>query len=1290
MIQRKSGVVVNLPQGVTLAPATYTWARHRTYAPGEVAETELPDIPLPLALGAGGLDLVDTLPIVTAPAGGRSVRSARAATIDVAVPVEDSEGAVILIEQDGYYTWQYPAEMASSPAQDAGRRSPRPARREVQFSIALPQDVTNAEAGRRRGLVGNLVMGRFRAFIFRFISEMAMDVAMAALERNIRTGLVEMTEHSPETWAFKENLRDFHLPTGRPSRILLFVHGTFSSTVGSYGALAASSWGRALLAAAREQYDAVIGYDHATLSLWPHDNAADLWQRLKSPGGTPQPQIDVVTYSRGGLVFRSWCEDLLAKVPVIDRPSIGRAIFVGVPHAGTHLADPGNWQRFADLYTNLVAGAARVLQLTGETIATTIVQEAMTGLAALVKYATAHALAETAVPGLAAMQPGCSFLTQLNAAFDAAAPGRPAYYAILSEFKERLLGGNHEPAELSKRLLLTLADATADQLFGCGNDLVVDTTSMCAIGTDGTMALADRFDMGTTPYVYHTIYFTRPEVTAQLGTWLELEGDFGASPALAEARYGSRRRWPGATAGTRLAVLPPGAMVADLAAALAAEPLDYVVVERTHNGEILRYALGRDEAVAIIGGMGTERLETVLHLHETDASPVTTPWTVDTGRPTADGRLSAARTVVMEGDAVVGVRPAADETMSSLFLWRQVADAEPVLPPAAGLSPAAGQTQQQQQERPGAIWEDKTASSGERRPIPVTTVERRLASLSTVPSNSQQDFTFLDYVRMKAPSSEPDILAYVEMEGTGVKWSAITPEVAPATATAAATPPAVKLHAGAECAGTMVVDTEQTVAVTLSREQIAQVVGMVSAATGFDADPSVPIAVEIWPRQGFKPIERAARHREVPVPSAGVSARLEFRLTPGQIGEGEIWVLLTQNGDRLGDMELHVSIVASAAEPPRPVQATLQVSTAGVGPQAQQLQVFERIEPNGDVIYHYVLNLPGLILNEFTSGPIKNRDAYIDGLYRDIESRWIRSQGDSDQFQQDLENFGADLFDQLFPKNMQQSLWQHRLDIKDIWVVAQEPFIPWEMILLKEPGGVITPESFFLAQRGLTRWLLGRPSTDRLPLRQGHVRVVCPQYMAQANQLPWAQREAVLLQERHGAVSVPATIRDVQDLLGQEDGFDILHIASHGTATSGDIRSAQVLLRETSGPNGSLSTEPLLPTTVKNRARLDMPLGRRPLAFVNACQLGRSGFQLTGMGGFAQAFLGRGAGAFIGTLWSVDDAAAFLFTEIFYQELFDGSTLAEATIKAREAARARGDASWLAYTVYGDPRARKA
>jgi len=94
------------------------------------------------------------------------------------------------------------------------------------------------------------------------------------------------------------------------------------------------------------------------------------------------------------------------------------------------------------------------------------------------------------------------------------------------------------------------------------------------------------------------------------------------------------------------------------------------------------------------------------------------------------------------------------------------------------------------------------------------------------------------------------------------------------------------------------------------------------------------------------------------------------------------------------------------------------------------------------------------------------------------------------------------------------------------------------------------------------------------------------------------------------------------------------------------------------------------------------------MVVVNARQSSRQSWQLTAVGGFAQAFLQAGAGIFVGTLWSVVDRPARVFVEALYKALIDGKTLGEAATIAREASGAVEASMWLADAVYGDPNAR--
>ena len=85
-------------------------------------------------------------------------------------------------------------------------------------------------------------------------------------------------------------------------RALLLLHGTFSSTEGSFANLSArgaKSWIGRLAGTSR--YDQILAFDHSTILHGTQENAAAL---LSAIGGPFKNPFDVLTHSRGGLVAR--------------------------------------------------------------------------------------------------------------------------------------------------------------------------------------------------------------------------------------------------------------------------------------------------------------------------------------------------------------------------------------------------------------------------------------------------------------------------------------------------------------------------------------------------------------------------------------------------------------------------------------------------------------------------------------------------------------------------------------------------------------------------------------------------------------------------------------------------------------------------------------------------------------------------------------------------------------------------------------------------------------------------
>jgi hypothetical protein len=142
-------------------------------------------------------------------------------------------------------------------------------------------------------------------------------------------------------------------------RVLVFVHGIFSSIEGAFSDLGAAT-GDTAMAALVKAYDGnVFGYDHWTISKTPLQNAIDLLDAI--PAGADW-SVDLVCHSRGGLITRSLlaapaADDALATAGLGDVVArrkgkikdVGKAVFVAAANQGSPLADPDELRNFLNV-----------------------------------------------------------------------------------------------------------------------------------------------------------------------------------------------------------------------------------------------------------------------------------------------------------------------------------------------------------------------------------------------------------------------------------------------------------------------------------------------------------------------------------------------------------------------------------------------------------------------------------------------------------------------------------------------------------------------------------------------------------------------------------------------------------------------------------------------------------------------------------------------------------------------------------------------------------------------------
>lgn len=317
-------------------------------------------------------------------------------------------------------------------------------------------------------------------------------------------------------------------PEATSQRILVFIHGTFSSNDNVVGKeLAGTPEGQKLLADLLKNkgkdkiYDEVLAFDHPTLSVSPLLNALELSRRFSNTKAT----VDVICHSRGGLVTRWWLE-------VMERSAKpGKVIFVGSPLGGTSLADParlrGSLEYFANL-GNTLAKAGSLFSvgnpfLTGAAGLVKIVSS-ITGLGAKLPLFDA---AIAMIPGLAAQSRVGNNL-ELSSLRRKSAERR-AYYAVKANFEPKDLSLWRFWEAFVDQPKMRAVNTGVDFIFSrtregrkepdeneCLNDLVVNTQSMMELfaDEDATTQFRAVQDFKTTDKVHHCNYFRQSETLA--------------------------------------------------------------------------------------------------------------------------------------------------------------------------------------------------------------------------------------------------------------------------------------------------------------------------------------------------------------------------------------------------------------------------------------------------------------------------------------------------------------------------------------------------------------------------------------------------------------------------------------------------------------------------------------------------------------------------------------------------------------------------------------------------------
>ena len=463
-----------------------------------------------------------------------------------------------------------------------------------------------------------------------------------------------------------------------------------------------------------------------------------------------------------------------------------------------------------------------------------------------------------------------------------------------------------------------------------------------------------------------------------------------------------------------------------------------------------------------------------------------------------------------------------------------------------------------------------------------------------------------------------------------------------------------------------------------------------------NVDAAEKLVVKILIKNGFTSTD-GAQQQEVSVPDGNSISTVEFGLkADDEETNGEIIVLVRQRHVNILKLVLKPSVVLFEADgehstPGELIEAqkttdTQQKETCPI----HQLQITEQRLDRGIVYNFQILSQDLQVRVSENSNPIQaDREKYVNDKYTYIEDRYLRTKGDFNNFVQELRAIGVEMFEELVPPKIRKALWDLRNKLDSIQLIASEPFIPWELVHLKEPGTRGMPqETLFLGDMGLIRWLEGEGENgwpvEQILVRDDKVGFVIPNYPHPDYKLREAQEEKQFLIDVFQAREIVSESGIVRGKISTPGEFDLLHFACHGDADSSKIGEAALLMEGRIENNEYIIDNALNVTVVSSFCNL-AGKDNYPLVVLNACRAGRTGYSLTRIGGFSRAFISGGAGAFVGALWSVGDFTARAFAEVLYTELLKGETLGSATRTARAHCAQQQDSTWLAYVVYGNP-----
>jgi chaperonin GroEL len=255
--------------------------------------------------------------------------------------------------------------------------------------------------------------------------------------------------------------------------------------------------------------------------------------------------------------------------------------------------------------------------------------------------------------------------------------------------------------------------------------------------------------------------------------------------------------------------------------------------------------------------------------------------------------------------------------------------------------------------------------------------------------------------------------------------------------------------------------------------------------------------------------------------------------------------------------------------------------------------------------------------------------------------------------------------------------------LKSIQFISDEPYIPWELMLVRDDKrGKGVKEEILSIRHAVGRWVRDASGPLRQRINVRSMKVFASNYndvKGVEPKLPWAIEERDLLVRDYSASPGILKFDPVRDFF-RNGRAQAVHFSCHGKMNP-DLPTESSLWLE--------DYEDFVTAFLEDDAVREGEGNEHPLIFLNACQLAAAGPNLALVSGWPQTFLSAGASACVAPLWSVVDEKAREASVEFYRLVFDErKSLGEALQEVRRTWVQKRSLTFLSYVLYGDPLAR--